>query len=79
MHRQVTTLVNNYYRINSKLPDFADLDDMWIAVSDKINDPQVRGRLRQVKCQGYMRQPDSSIYVLLGIPDHVRTSMGDDD
>lgn len=76
MHDNVTTLVNNYFRIHSRLPDFQCLDNMWIAVSDRINDPTVRARLRQVRCNGYIRQPDETIGVILGIPQNVQDSLG---
>jgi hypothetical protein len=71
MHDQVTRIANNYYRINSKLPDFDKLDAMWLAVSDDIKDAKVRTQLRRVNCNGYLRGHNNEITVILSIPDSV--------
>ena len=71
MHNRVTELVNNYYRITSNLPDFQRLDDMWLAVSDNINDAKIRSQLRKVNCNGYLRGYNNSITVILSIPDSI--------
>lgn len=79
LHNQVTALVNNYYRHNSHLPTFDCLDTMWITVSDKIDDAEIRGRLRGIRCTGFMRGPDDYIGVILGIPDNLQSHLGMDD
>lgn len=76
-HFKVTSLLNNYYKYNQRLPNFEVIDQMIFNTSEEISDPRIRGMLRQVVCTGIIKITDNTFTVGIGVPERLKKVFGD--